>query len=68
MLKTAWLLSMIGSLLPLYVSLNAWIWGTEGGVNRGAEPLIGELVFWRRDFGHRQGRPVMPGRRFGLPA
>ena len=30
--------------------------------------LIGELVFWRRDFGHRQGRPVMPGRRFGLPA
>ena len=34
----------------------------------GDAALIGELVFWRRDFGHRQGRPVMPGRRFGLPA
>ncbi len=33
-----------------------------------AVALIGELIFCRRDFGHRQGRPVMPGRRFGLPA
>ena len=42
--------------------------GVSGTYKCTPATLIGELVFWRRDFGHRQGRPVMPGRRFGLPA